>query len=221
LLESGSCRATELFPTTKGLIIMNTNIWIASWNHCDWFGKADLILLLLLSIYSWALMLEKYFLFKKIERANRRFLKHFYDGRLSEDPDSIWSRILERVMAKKGQTIMSEEKLSNLLRRMGQEELAPLGRRLDFLLSVSAVAPFMGLLGTVWGILMAFYRMGLTGTSSISVIASGVSEALIATFVGLLVAIPAALGYNLLNEKLRNFQMQGEQVLEAFYIFLK
>jgi biopolymer transport protein TolQ len=200
---------------------MNTNIWIASWNHCDWFGKADLILLLLLSIYSWALMLEKYFLFKKIERANRRFLKHFYDGRLSEDPDSIWSRILERVMAKKGQTIMSEEKLSNLLRRMGQEELAPLGRRLDFLLSVSAVAPFMGLLGTVWGILMAFYRMGLTGTSSISVIASGVSEALIATFVGLLVAIPAALGYNLLNEKLRNFQMQGEQVLEAFYIFLK
>ena len=221
MLESGSCRATELFPTTKGLIIMNTNIWIASWNHCDWFGKADLILLLLLSIYSWALMLEKYFLFKKIERANRRFLKHFYDGRLSEDPDSIWSRILERVMAKKGQTIMSEEKLSNLLRRMGQEELAPLGRRLDFLLSVSAVAPFMGLLGTVWGILMAFYRMGLTGTSSISVIASGVSEALIATFVGLLVAIPAALGYNLLNEKLRNFQMQGEQVLEAFYIFLK
>ncbi|HQL64977.1 MAG TPA: MotA/TolQ/ExbB proton channel family protein, partial [bacterium] len=76
-------------------------------------------------------------------------------------------------------------------------------------------------LGTVWGILMAFHKIGLTGTSSISIIASGISEALIVTFVGLLVAIPAALGYNYLDEQRQKIQIQGDEVLESFYNTLK
>lgn len=200
---------------------MESNIWIASWKHCDWVGKADLIILFLLSIYSWAIMIDKFVLFKRIKKANEKFLNNFYNGKITSVPDSPWSRILSRILSEKAKKNLTEENLLTNLKRFGNQELHSLNGRIDFLLSVSAVAPFMGLLGTVWGILMSFHRIGLTGTSSVSIIASGVSEALIVTFVGLLVAIPAAVGYNYLDEQRQKVQIQGNEVLEAFYNALK
>ncbi|HPP66549.1 MAG TPA: MotA/TolQ/ExbB proton channel family protein [bacterium] len=197
------------------------NIWISSWKHCDWVGKTDLILLVLLSIYSWAIMIDKFIAFKKTKKANEKFLNNFYMGKIISIPQSPWSRIFSRVSREKTKQDFTEEKLLTTLKRFGNEEVYSLGSGIDFLLSVSAVAPFMGLLGTVWGILMAFHRIGLTGTSSISIIASGVSEALIVTFVGLLVAIPAALGYNYLDGQLRRIQTEGNAVLESIYNTLK
>ncbi|MCM8764455.1 MAG: MotA/TolQ/ExbB proton channel family protein [Candidatus Omnitrophica bacterium] len=198
------------------------NIWVASWKHCDWVGKIDLILLVLMSIYSWSIIIDKFILFKKIKKANEIFLKSFYDGRIISVSGSPWSRILNRILKEKAkQNISSEETIFNLIKRYANEEIASLGNRIDFLLSISAVAPFMGLLGTVWGILMAFHNIGITRTSSVSIIASGVSEALIVTFVGLVVAIPAALGYNYLDGELRKIRAQGEEVLNALYTALK
>ncbi len=197
------------------------NIWIASWKHCDWVGKADLIMLFLLSIYSWAIMIDRFMLFKRIRKANEKFLQNFYDGKIASVPDSPWSRVLSRILSEKAKQNITEEKLLIYLKRFGNQELHSLNGKIDFLLSVSAVAPFMGLLGTVWGILMSFHKIGLAGTSSVSIIASGVSEALIVTFVGLLVAIPAALGYNYLDEQRQKIQVQANEVLESFYNVMK
>jgi len=197
------------------------NIWVSSWKHCDWVGKTDLIILILLSIYSWAIIIDRSMLFKRIRRANEKFLNLFYEGKVANVPNSPWSKVLSKTLSEKEKHNLTNEQLLTTLKRFGNEEIHLLGGRIDFLLSVSAVAPFMGLLGTVWGILIAFHKIGLTGTSSISIIASGISEALIVTFVGLLVAIPAALGYNYLDEQRQKIQIQGDEVLESFYNTLK
>ncbi|MCM8828280.1 MAG: MotA/TolQ/ExbB proton channel family protein, partial [Candidatus Omnitrophica bacterium] len=174
-----------------------------------------------MSIYSWSIIIEKFVLFKRVKKANETFLNSFYVGRMASVPDSSWSRILNKILKEKAKQDISEEKLFNFIKRYANEEISHLGSRIDFLLSISAVAPFMGLLGTVWGILIAFHNIGITGTSSVSIIASGISEALIVTFVGLVVAIPAALGYNYLDSELRKIKTQGEDVLNAFYTALK
>jgi len=197
------------------------NIWVASWKHCDWVGKTVLILLFLLSIYSWAIIIDKFILLKRINRDNWKFLNIFYGGKIAQVPGSPWSRVLSRILAEKAKHNISEEQLLNHLKRFANEEISRLASRIDFLLSVSAVAPFMGLLGTVWGILMSFHNIGITGTSSVSIIASGVSEALIVTFAGLLVAIPAALAYNYFDEQLRKIKLQGNEVIEAIYLIVK
>ncbi|HOK79548.1 MAG TPA: MotA/TolQ/ExbB proton channel family protein [bacterium] len=197
------------------------NIWIASWKHCDWVGKIDLVVLFLLSIYSWAIMIDKFILIKRVRRANEKFVSNFYNGKMLNVPGSPWSRILSRILQEKTRQNLSEENALTLLKKFANEEISYLNNKIDFLLSISAVAPFMGLLGTVWGILMAFHNIGQTGTSSVSIIASGISEALIVTFVGLLVAIPAALGYNYLNGQVRNIQTQGNYILESFYTAIK
>ena len=197
------------------------NIWVDSWRHCDWVGKTNIVLLGFISLYCWAIMIEKFSLFRKVNKANNLFLKNFSEGKISECRYSIWSKVFSRLMKDKQKINLTAEKLTNLLRKFSREEFFPLENRLDFLLLASGVGPFMGLLGTVWGLLLSFHSMGLTGISSISVVASGVAEALISTVIGLLVAIPAAAGYNFLSEKLRIMQKEGEDVLESFYIFLR
>ncbi|MCM8816414.1 MAG: MotA/TolQ/ExbB proton channel family protein [Candidatus Omnitrophica bacterium] len=162
-------------------------------------------------------MINKFFLFKRVKKANKKFLDVFYNGKIINVPESPWSRILNKTLTEKTKREILEENLYNFIKRLANEEMLSLSSKLDFLLSVSAVAPFMGLLGTVWGILMAFHNIGITGTSSISIIASGISEALIVTFAGLVVAIPAALGYNYFDGELRKIKMQGEEVLNAIY----
>jgi len=166
-------------------------------------------------------MIDKFVLLKRVRRANERFISSFYNGKMVNVPGSPWSRILAKLLQEKARQNISEGNISNLIKRFADEEMSHLNNKIDFLLSISAVAPFMGLLGTVWGILMSFHNIGQTGTSSVSIIASGISEALIVTFVGLLVAIPAALGYNYLNGQVRNIQIQGNHVLEAFHIAIK
>ncbi|MCM8759984.1 MAG: MotA/TolQ/ExbB proton channel family protein [Candidatus Omnitrophica bacterium] len=193
------------------------NIWITSWKHFGWVGKTILTILFMMSIYSWSIMINKFLLFKRVKKANKKFLDVFYNGKIINVPDSPWSRILNKTLKEKTKREILEENLYNFIKRLANEEMLSLSSKLDFLLSVSAVAPFMGLLGTVWGILMAFHNIGITGTSSISIIASGISEALIVTFAGLVVAIPAALGYNYFDGELRKIKMQGEEVLNAIY----
>ena len=197
------------------------NILIESWRHCDWAGKANIVLLGLISLYSWAIMIEKFSLFRRVNKANSLFLKNFSEGKISECRYSLWSNVFSRLVKDKQKINLTSEKLTNLLRKFSREEFFPLENRLDFLLLAAGVGPFMGLLGTVWGLLLSFHSMGQTGVSSISVVASGVAEALISTVIGLLVAIPAAAGHNFFSEKLRIMQKEGEDVLESFYIFLR
>ncbi|MFA5644962.1 MAG: MotA/TolQ/ExbB proton channel family protein [Candidatus Ratteibacteria bacterium] len=197
------------------------NIWIASWLHCDWVGKTVLVVLVLMSIISWAIIAEKFFLFRRVKKANASFCDLFFSGRVKAILASPWSRILSKIIRKKADTPLNEEVLLNLLHSFAREEITGMERRLSFLLVTSSVAPFLGLLGTVWGLLVAFHDMSIAGSSSITVVASGVAEALITTFVGLLVAIPAAVGYTYFGGHLARMRQEGEDVLERIYLFLK
>ena len=197
------------------------NIWVASWQHCDWVGRTVLVVLVGISVVSWAIIFEKIFLFRTVERENRAFGKAFSAGKLGDFPHSSWGRVLSKVLREKSKTPLEDEKLLNLLHATARKELAELESKLDFLLMASSIGPFLGLLGTVWGLLVAFHAMSLAGSSSITVVASGVAEALITTVVGLLVAIPAAAGYTYLGGKLSRMRQEGEDMLESIYLVLK
>ena len=198
-----------------------TNILVEAWRHSDWVGKTNLVVLLILSIYSWAIIIEKHFLYKKTEKSNNLFLRNYHNGKIINTKYSVWGKILSKTLKEKQNINPNPEKISNLLKKISREEFSPFEKGMSFLMLTSAISPFLGLLGTVWGLLISFYNIGATGSASMSVVASGVGEALISTVVGLIVAIPAAAGHNIFNEKLRTLQVEGEDVLESFYLFLK
>ena len=93
---------------------------------------------------------------------------------------------------------------------VGERELTILNRNMNFLASVGSTAPFVGLFGTVWGIMNSFTAIGLSQNTSLAVVAPGIAEALFATALGLIAAIPAVLAYNKLNDKIYNFSNKVE-----------
>jgi len=101
---------------------------------------------------------------------------------------------------------LDEERIDSVrmaLERAGSEELERLGKNVVFLATAGNISPFLGLLGTVWGVMVSFASIGVRGSASLAVVAPGIAEALIATIVGLAVAIPAVIGYNHINNKLK------------------
>jgi len=174
------------------------NILISSWQKSDLAGKIDIIILILLSIYSWYIIFSKYFSLKEIEKKNRIV------GNLITSGKKIISlrcplfnliRKGEKIIERKGE--IDEKEMEKLFIK----ETNKLKIGLSALATIASVAPFLGLLGTVWGLLRAFNSISITGSASVRVVSSGVAEALITTVIGLIVAIPAAVGYNYYQEK--------------------
>lgn len=174
------------------------NILISSWQKSDLAGKIDIIILILLSIYSWYIIFSKYFSLKEIEKKNRIV------GNLITSGKKIISlrcplfnliRKGEKIIERKGK--IDEKEMEKLFIK----ETNKLKIGLSALATIASVAPFLGLLGTVWGLLRAFNSISITGSASVRVVSSGVAEALITTVIGLIVAIPAAVGYNYYQEK--------------------
>lgn len=195
-------------------------------------GKLILLLLLAVSVLSWAVMAQKFRRIKKIIRKNRAFRKAFRKCHsLIEvknlagkyEPSTLtgvfkigYEELLEQNKRiknrKKEQSSLpfDESGLFDLpsferaLSRGKKLELENLRNNLALLASAGSVSPFIGLFGTVWGIMDAFREIGVHGSASLAVVAPGISEALIATAAGLFVAIPAVVGYNYFNEKIRS-----------------
>lgn len=174
------------------------NILISSWQKSDLAGKIDIIILILLSIYSWYIIFSKYFSLKEIEKKNRIV------GNLITSGKKIISlrcplfnliRKGEKIIERKGK--IDEKEMEKLFIK----ETNKLKIGLSALATIASVSPFLGLLGTVWGLLRAFNSISITGSASVRVVSSGVAEALITTIIGLIVAIPAAVGYNYYQEK--------------------
>ena len=174
------------------------NILISSWQKSDLAGKIDIIILVLLSIYSWYIIFSKYFSLKEIEKKNRIV------GNLITSGKKIISlrcplfnliRKGEKIIERKGE--IDEKEMEKLFIK----ETNKLKIGLSALATIASVAPFLGLLGTVWGLLRSFNSISITGSASVRVVSSGVAEALITTVIGLIVAIPAAVGYNYYQEK--------------------
>lgn len=175
-----------------------------------------LLVLIGMSIISWAIIFKKRKLFKQVREDNDRFLDLFWSAttleqvrdKLERHGESPLSRIfhagfseLERVR-RKGTTIgLGIDNLERSLRKGQDKELGYLEERLNFLATTGSTAPFIGLLGTVVGIMNSFRAISNAGSASLATVAPGISEALFATAVGLFAAIPAVMAYNyLLNE---------------------
>ena len=184
--------------------------------------QAVLLLLVLLSVFSWAVILFKARELRRAEQDSEAFLEVYHDGSLEETFDA--ARTLDRSplaamfsasygelrrMARgtSGAVTLDENRLSALTSRAqwaGSREGKRLERGLTFLATTGSAAPFIGLFGTVIGIIDAFQSIGRTGSASLAVVAPGIAEALIATAVGLFAAIPATIYYNVYIGKLRN-----------------
>jgi len=190
-----------------------------------------LLILVILSISSWAVGLSKLFYINKLTGTGTIFIKSFWDsrslnnlnGRLSEYPYSPVKEVFRsgyaelvrgsqmRESATANSQIVMNAAVDNLTRSLMKAKMAEkqkLERLLPLLAITASTSPFIGLFGTVWGIMGAFESIARSGSASLAAVAPGISEALIATAFGLAAAIPAVIGYNMANAKIRSLLNQ-------------
>ncbi|MCM8803459.1 MAG: MotA/TolQ/ExbB proton channel family protein, partial [Candidatus Omnitrophica bacterium] len=161
-----------------------------------------LVILGILSIYSWYIIFEKLFIIRTAFKKNRYVGESFLSKKeIEKVPCPLYS-ILNYLTSLIKYNKFSSEMSRSYIENAFIKEQNNLEKNLTSLATITTIAPFLGLLGTVWGLLVSFINMSITGSSSIKVVASGVAEALITTVLGLMVAIPAAIGYNFLKEKI-------------------
>jgi len=209
-----------------------------AFQHTGWVGKGVLAILLLFSFFSWATMIVVALRFQRSESASGSFLTAFRKSRrLSEVQNAASSTspsplvglfragyaeidaqmtALAASGADKGSRIKSLDAVERSLQRAIGIESRRLSRSLPFLATTASATPFIGLFGTVWGIMVAFGNIGVTGTASIVAVAPGISEALINTAAGLFAAIPALVAYNYFLQRLRRSRQEMEDFMLEF-----
>lgn len=195
------------------------------------FAKGVLILLLVMSVICWAVIWNRMRLYGRVEKADRDFLGSFRrlprnaDFRLvcEQHPHSLLARVamvgqraLEQHPEQAGSPALRYEIVQRAMDRGASEEIARLEKHVGFLATTGSVSPFIGLMGTVWGVMTAFLNIGAQGSASLVVVAPGIAEALIATIAGLAAAIPAVVAYNHLLGRLRDFGNATAQFATEF-----
>ncbi len=192
-----------------------------------------LFLLLITSVFSWAIMISKWRSFRQAEAQNGKFVRAFRkSGRLSEvaavaeqfRPSplvSVFHEIHDEYQRQSGGrgTPPNPQALERAAQTAASESLTLMERRMTWLATIAQIAPFIGLFGTVMGIIDAFHGLGTAGAATLRAVAPGISEALITTAAGLIVAVPAVVGYNQLTAQLREFGARmddfGRELLNA------
>ena len=191
--------------------------------RADFVVKAVILMLIACSIYSWAIIIEKVKLFKKINVESEEFEEKFWKSKSAETFYNSLSANLENPMAllfkDSMQTLLKAKNKSNLNEKMSsmleiniEKQTAKLEKGFTFLATVGSTAPFIGLFGTVWGIMNSFQSIAISRNTSLAIVAPGIAEALFATALGLLAAIPAVVAYN----KFNNDSIRYSQKLENF-----
>jgi len=209
----------------NALPFASVQLWTA-FQDTGWVGRSVLAILLLFSVISWAVMFAVWQRFRRSQDASRRFVAVFRKAKRLADVQSALAALtpsslvglfragyaeIEAQISHSGgggQTVKSLDSVERSLMRATRIEAARLSRFVPFLATTAAATPFIGLFGTVWGIMDAFGDIGASGSTSITAVAPGISEALINTAAGLFAAIPALLAYNHFVGRLR--QARGE-----------
>ncbi|MBF0188251.1 MAG: MotA/TolQ/ExbB proton channel family protein [Magnetococcales bacterium] len=179
--------------------------WFPWWSQSDWVLKGVFLSLIIASVITWSVMVYKAWQFSTLLRRERHINRAFASGNPDPDvADTLPSRQLLAVAERWEHTqIPDRQSLESDMAQVLQEQRIRLENGLTFLATIGSSAPFIGLLGTVWGIMHALQKLGGETVLSMDMIAGPVSEALVATAVGLFAAIPAVMGYNMLVRKLR------------------
>jgi len=194
------------------------------------FSKAVLGLLVVLSVYSWAVIVDRLRLYGRVRQQDDRFLLEFRGSEVA-DARSVAMRYPASVLARTavaGQKAGDQhtadavgvaarfELVQRAMDRAADEGVTHLERHIGFLATVGSVSPFIGLMGTVWGVMVAFVNIGAQGSATLAVVAPGIAEALIATIAGLAAAIPAVIGYNHCLGKLREIGHRAQQFTSEY-----
>ena len=191
--------------------------------RADIIVKSVIIILIACSIYSWAVIIEKIKLFKKINSSTEDFENKFWKSKSAEnfynnlpskteDPMSRVFMDSMHVMLKSRRSSNLDEKMSRMLEINIEKQMEKIEKGYTFLATVGSTAPFIGLFGTVWGIMNSFQSIAISRNTSLAIVAPGIAEALFATALGLLAAIPAVVAYN----KFNNDAKKDSQKLENF-----
>jgi len=200
-----------------------------------------LLMLVVASIGCWSVIFFKFIVLRKATRESKEFVSVFWEsnsftevekktGHLSQSPlaiifragYSVWGRTKGKATSERasGEDLSVSsggiETVERTLRQAAESETARLQRSLIFLATVASAAPFVGLFGTVWGIMEAFRNIGNVGSASLAVVAPGISEALIATAAGLAAAIPAVIAYNYFNNSIKILSTEMEEFVTEF-----
>lgn len=220
-------------PTSAPPVAANGSALLEMIHNSGPVAFAVLVILLLASIFSWTIMLSKWSSFSKAQKQSQRFVRAFRkSSRLSEiatvsdqfKPSplvAVFTEIHDEYQRQNGGRGLPRNPLA--LERAAQtassEALTAMESRMTWLATIAAIAPFIGLFGTVMGIIDAFHGLGTAGAATLRAVAPGISEALITTAAGLVVAIPAVVGYNQLTARLREFGARmddfGRELLNA------
>jgi len=197
--------------------------------RADFIVKSVIIILIAASIYSWALIFEKYRLFKRIDKSTSTFedkfwksksAVSFYNSLINRDKDPLanvfQSAMVEVIKTKSKSSSEQISRVSRVLEISGDKEIKLIEKHFTFLATVGSTAPFIGLFGTVWGIMNSFQSIAISRNTSLAIVAPGIAEALFATALGLLAAIPAVIAYNKFNNDSKRYSARIENFSKRF-----
>ena len=195
--------------------------------RADIIVKSVIIILIAASIYSWAIIIEKYRLFKKINKSSEEFENKFWKSKSAEsfynslpsnidDPMANVFKDTMQVIVKSRSKSNLSNKLESMLEVNIEKQMNMLEKNYTFLATVGATAPFIGLFGTVWGIMNSFQSIAISRNTSLAIVAPGIAEALFATALGLLAAIPAVVAYNKFNSDSKKYSQKLENFSKRF-----
>ena len=215
--------ATQAVGLTSSADFSILNLFLRS----DVIVKIVMILLIAASIYSWAIIFEKFRMFKKINQSTLEFEEKFWRSKSAEtfynnlpsemdDPMAmVFKESMQTVLKSRSKSNLSE-RLSNIMATNIEKQMSTIEKNFTFLATVGATAPFIGLFGTVWGIMNSFQSIAISRNTILAIVAPGIAEALFATALGLLAAIPAVVAYNKFNSDARKYSNKLEDFSKRF-----
>jgi len=191
--------------------------------RADIIIKTVILILIASSIYSWAIIFEKLNMFKKINKSTAEFESKFWKSKSAEsfynnlpanydDPMANLFRSSMETMLRAKRSSNLNEKMSRMLEINIEQQMEKIDKSYTFLATVGSTAPFIGLFGTVWGIMNSFQSIAISRNTSLAIVAPGIAEALFATALGLLAAIPAVVAFNKFSSDSKKYF----QKLESF-----
>jgi len=200
---------------------------IALFLRADIIIKTVIILLIASSIYSWAIIFGKIKLFKKINKSTAEFESKFWKSKSAEsfynslpsnvnDPMANLFKDSMLVLLKSKKSSNLDEKMSRMLEINVDHQMEKIDKSYTFLATVGSTAPFIGLFGTVWGIMSSFQSIAISRNTSLAIVAPGIAEALFATALGLLAAVPAVVAYNKFSSDSKKYSQKLENFSKKF-----
>ena len=197
--------------------------------RADFVVKFVIVLLIACSIFSWALIFDKFKLFKNINKSIEDFEKKFWKAKSAEsfsnslpansnDPAVLIFKLAmaELLKTKRQSSSVQAARVGRVLEIATDNEIKKVEKNFTFLATVGSTAPFIGLFGTVWGIMNSFQSIAISRNTSLAIVAPGIAEALFATALGLLAAIPAVVAYNKFNTDSQKYSQKLENFSKRF-----